>query len=76
MELQSPLPHPTPIAELRCQNTLSSRLSVQTGKPRPMSDSPKVNAKTALQVSHLLLLLTPVVVHHAFQTGFLPEGQQ
>lgn len=41
-------PHPAPIAELRCQNTLTSRLSVQTGKPRPVSDSPKMNAETAL----------------------------
>lgn len=48
-------PHPLPlIAELRCQRTLSNRPSVQTGKPRPMSNSPKVNAKTALQASHFL----------------------
>lgn len=53
----------TPIAELRYQRTLSSRLSVQMGESRPVSDAPKVSAETPLP-SHI-----PVVVHHAFQTG-------
>jgi hypothetical protein len=67
-------PPPTPIAELRCQRTLSSRLSVQMGEPRPMSDSPKVSLRQpSLQAPHHpphthTHTHTPVVVHHAFQT--------